>query len=195
MLKTDNLMALSGSRRPLNLTVEDGHCVALRGPSGAGKSMILRAIADLDPHTGTISLDGQPSTTFSGPQWRRRVVYVPTESGWWAETVGEHMPTTAPTYLTSLGLPDDALDWPVARLSTGEKQRLALIRALCLEPDALLLDEPTATLDAAAAAAVETIIREQRRRGAAIVLVSHDQEQAGRLADTSVDIVAGTEQT
>ena len=147
MLELKNLRAEGGV--PITLVLEAGQCLGLSGRSGSGKSRLLRAIADLDPHQGTASLDGRAQTEMSGPEWRRQVVYVPTESGWWADFVNEHMGSGAAEYLPKLGLPADAVEWPVSRLSTGEKQRLALIRALCLNPPVLLLDEVLAELDRA----------------------------------------------
>jgi ABC-type phosphate transport system ATPase subunit len=81
-----------------------------------------------------------------------------------------------------MALPPDALTWPVARLSTGERQRLALARALELEPRALLLDEPTSGLDPEAASKVEDLLRRSLARGAVIVMVTHDRDQAQRIA-------------
>jgi tungstate transport system ATP-binding protein len=75
---------------------------------------------------------------------------------------------------------------PARRLSGGEQQRLALVRALALEPDILLLDEPTASLDPAGSLAVERLILEAQKQGATILLVTHDRGQAQRLADTVV---------
>ena len=114
------------------LTLKSGECVAVRGPSGAGKSLLLRAIADLDPNEGRVSLDGRSRELVSGPEWRHRVGYLPAEPGWWADTVGEHFPDwpAARALVERLGLPDSAGDWPLTRPSTGERLRLALIRAL-----------------------------------------------------------------
>lgn len=189
MLQLENLQARGGAA--LSLTLEAGQCLGLSGPSGAGKSLLLRAIADLDPHQGTVSLNGRAQTEMSGPEWRRQVAYLPTESGWWANRVGEHLDEAAADFLPRLGLPAEALEWPVARLSTGERQRLALARALCLNPPVLLLDEPTATLDADSTIAVERLIRERLDGGAAVILVSHDAAQNARLADRALEIGKG----
>lgn len=169
---------------PATLAVDRGSCVAVMGPSGAGKTLLLRAVADLDPNTGEVTLDGQARSAITGPAWRRQVVYVPAESGWWADTVGAHMARhdEALPIACRLGLPDDVLAWPVARLSTGEKQRLAIVRALSLRPPVLLLDEPTAALDADSAAAVEALMEERLADGVAAILVTHDHAQAQRLA-------------
>ena len=129
----------------------------MRGPSGAGKTLLLRAVADLDPNEGRVTLDGRDRSTMSGPEWRRLVGYVPAEPGWWADTVGEHFGewTAALAFLRDLGFREEAKAWPITRLSTGERQRLALVRALIMRPRVLLLDEPTAALDVASVAAVE----------------------------------------
>ena len=175
------------------LSVPAAACVALIGPSGAGKSLLLRAIADLDPNEGTVSLGAETRDAIPAPEWRRRVGLVPAESGWWADRVGDHFPPGAAVaeYLAALGLPPGALDWDVARLSTGERQRLALARALCLEPEALLLDEPTAALDGAATAQAEALLQARLAAGAAILLVTHDPAQAGRLAAKTCTMRAG----
>jgi ABC-type sulfate/molybdate transport systems ATPase subunit len=90
-----------------------------------------------------------------------------------------------------MSLPADVLDWPVARLSTGERQRLALARALVRVPRALLLDEPTGALDEEARALVEAILRRQLEAGTPILMVTHDQSQAERLAARIVRVANG----
>jgi ABC-type iron transport system FetAB ATPase subunit len=181
---------------PVSLDVAARECLALTGPSGAGKSLLLRAIADLDPNSGQVALDGRPRETMPAPAWRRSVALVPAESGWWADRVGDHLPEALPGtknlagLLADVGLPD-ALTWSVARLSTGERQRLAIVRALCLEPDVLLLDEPTASLDEAATARVEALVRAFLERGKAVVIVTHDRRQAERLAGRILVMAGG----
>jgi ABC-type iron transport system FetAB ATPase subunit len=181
------VLSVRGLRRPgleaADLDVASGECVVLAGASGSGKSLLLRAIADLDPNAGTVSLDGAKRDAMPAPAWRRRVAYVPTESGWWSATVGDHFADVdaAAALLPRLGLAAGALDWPVARLSTGERQRLALGRALSLEPRALLLDEPTSGLDPEATQAVEAELARRLTGGAAALLVTHDAAQAAQL--------------
>ena len=77
---------------PVDLELAEGQCTALSGPSGAGKSILMRAIADLDPNEGEVSLNGRSRESIPAPSWRRQVVYVPAEAGWWAERVGGHFP-------------------------------------------------------------------------------------------------------
>lgn len=167
---------------PLSFQLERGECMTLQGPSGAGKSL-LRALADLDPNQGEITLDGRRRTAMTGPDWRRQVMYVPAESGWWAERVRDHFLdwAEAGAELERVRLPKEAGDWPVSRLSSGERQRLALLRALLRQPRVLLLDEPTAALDGEATAAVEGLVSDYLRTGAAVLWVTHDPRQARRL--------------
>jgi ABC-type iron transport system FetAB ATPase subunit len=171
---------------PFSLRLDAGQCAAVTGESGAGKSLLLRMIADLDVNEGEAELDGQARESFAPPQWRRRVAYVAAEAGWWSDTVKDHFAKdalpAARDQAQRLGLSAELLDGPVARLSTGERQRLALIRALLLEPPVLLLDEPTGALDAASTGKVEAVVREAMARGTAVVMVTHDLALAGRIA-------------
>lgn len=177
---------------PISLRVAPGACAALMGASGSGKSLFLRAIADLDPNEGAVRLDGTDRQSVSAPEWRRRVGLVPAESGWWADRVADHFGSGDPApLLTALGLPAEAMSWEVARLSTGERQRLAMARALLAGPEALLLDEPTASLDAAATARLEALLQEKRRAGLAVLLVTHDPAQARRMAAQRYVMEAG----
>jgi ABC-type iron transport system FetAB ATPase subunit len=170
---------------PFDLAVDAGECIAVAGPSGSGKSLLLRMIADLDPNGGDVWLDGRERGSFPAPAWRLQVIYNAAETGWWSEVVADHFPGPAiqfaRTMVPRLGLAPDLLDGAVLRLSTGERQRLALIRALACTPKVLLADEPTGALDQEATALVEAILRERMADGVAIVLVTHNPEQAARL--------------
>ena len=169
---------------PFDSQIDAGACTALWGPSGAGKSLLLRAFADLDPHGGVVLVEGEPQSAMPGPEWRRRVGYLPTESGWWAPTVGEHFIDGVPM---ALGFEPDAGTWEVDRLSSGERQRLALLRLLERAPEVLLLDEPTANLDGAGRRDVEALVETYRRaHQAAVLWVSHDPEQRARVATTEI---------
>jgi UDP-glucose/iron transport system ATP-binding protein len=168
---------------PISFDVVAGECLALMGPSGVGKSLLLRAIVDLDPSSGNVTLGARARAAMAASQWRKLIALVPAESGWWADRVCDHFPTKsdATKLLAKLGL-DDALEWNVARLSSGERQRLAIARALCRGPQALLLDEPTASLDEHATGLVEDLIRACCGEGMAVLLVTHDRRQAERTA-------------
>ncbi|WP_111412415.1 ABC transporter ATP-binding protein [Billgrantia lactosivorans] len=182
-----------GALNGIELEVSPGEIVCLSGASGSGKSRLLRAVADLDPHEGEIWLGDQAQAHMPGHAWRRRVMLVPAESHWWAETVGEHF-TGEPeaAELEALGFTRDTLAWQVGRLSTGEKQRLGLLRAVSREPGALLLDEPTANLDDVASQRVEAWLLERvRERGWPTLWVAHDREQIARVANRHWRIVQG----
>lgn len=170
--------------RSITQTLNRGEIVCLTGPSGAGKSLLLRAIADLDPHTGDLRLNGRSFLSFKPTEWRRRVHLVPAESAWWHEWVSDHIPIEAAALLPHFGFEKDLFGWRISRLSSGEKQRLALIRALALDPDILMLDEPTANLDQQNRERVENYIVDRYipRSGKAVLWISHDPAQWKRLA-------------
>ncbi len=191
MLKIENLSVRG--LRPVSFSLRGGECMAVRGPSGAGKTLLLRAIADLDPNTGRVLLDGDDRQDMPAPVWRRRVGYVPAEPGWWADRVGDHFVdwSAAIPLAKRLGLPEDAGDWTVARASTGERSRLALVRALLATPRVLLLDEPSGALDAASTAAVEALIAEYVAGGLSVLWVTHDAAQAHRVAKRLLKVEAG----
>ena len=132
---------------PLSLDVDAGDCVCISGASGTGKSQLLRALADLDPHEGQLWLASRPCTEMPAHEWRAAVGLLPPESSWWLPAVHEHFRDGMPVPLERVGLTTAILDKPVTRLSSGERQRLALLRLLANRPRVLLLDEPTANLD------------------------------------------------
>ncbi len=168
----------------IHLTVEPGQCVGLTGPSGCGKSLLLRALADLDPHEGQMSLEGMAADRFQAPQWRRLVGLLPAESSWWHDTVGAHFDAVPDAWLRELGFDTSVMEWKISRLSSGERQRLALLRLLAGQPKVLLLDEPTANLDRLNIQSVEALLgRYRRSRALMIIWVSHDLEQLQRNCD------------
>ncbi|TCS63575.1 ABC transporter ATP-binding protein [Varunaivibrio sulfuroxidans] len=177
---------------PFDLDVSPGERVVLMGPSGIGKSLLLRAIADLDPNSGEVHLDNVSRETLDAPIWRRRVGYLAAQSGWWEPTVGAHFPTdtrsAAKILFEQLGLETSALNWDVGRLSSGERQRLALARLLVNTPDVLLLDEPTSGLDHGATLRVEAVLKAYAAAGNAIVCVTHDKAQARRFATRTLTV-------
>jgi ABC-type multidrug transport system ATPase subunit len=186
VLRIDKLKV--GGLPPLSFEVAAGECLGVEGPSGSGKTRLLRAIADLDAAEGYVSLDGAERGELPAPRWRCQVRYVSAEPAWWADTARAHMPANARLdgMVTALGLEPAILDRPITQLSTGERQRLGLVRAMADEPAVLLLDEPTSALDAAAAALVEGLIRVALRAGRIVVLVSHDPSLLDRLATSRI---------
>jgi putative ABC transport system ATP-binding protein len=177
--------------RPLSFSLAAGECVCLSGSSGAGKSLLLRALADLDPHHGEVFLDAKPRAGMSAPVWRRQVSLLAAESRWWEDYVGAHF-NGAGAYWQELGFDAETLNWEIKRLSSGERQRLALLRILALQPAVLLLDEPTANLDSENVTRVENLLdRYRRETGAALLWVSHDPAQIARVADRHAYLVNG----
>jgi ABC-type iron transport system FetAB ATPase subunit len=169
---------------PVNLVIESSETVMLHGLSGSGKSMLLRAIADLDDHTGDALLDDTPCSAIAAPEWRRRVGYLTAETHWWAAFVGEHFHERNSELVSRLGLPEEVFEWEVGRLSTGEKQRLGIARLLDNRPEALLLDEPTANLDPDHTHMAEELLKDyQARHETPVLWVSHSPEQRSRIGN------------
>lgn len=173
-----------GKLAPVSLTVVPGEILCLSGPSGSGKSRLLRAIADLDAHGGEIWLGELCQSRVKGHCWRGWVMLVPADSQWWGERVGDHLGRGLDGQGEALGFPAGVEDWQVSRLSSGEKQRLALLRAWSRQPRALLLDEPTANLDPQLTGKTEAWIRHwARQAGLPVIWISHDPGQIARVAD------------
>jgi len=169
--------------------------MGLQGVSGAGKSLLLRAVADLDPRTGSLSLGGIDADSIPAPYWRKMVGLLPAESGWWRDLVGEHFHDFAgidQQTLATLGFDHSIKDWQVSRLSTGERQRMAILRLLHNKPACLLLDEPTASLDQRSVANVEALLCTYGRDNQApLIWVSHDLAQLQRVCGRRMTMEKG----
>ncbi|MBN2410261.1 ATP-binding cassette domain-containing protein [candidate division KSB1 bacterium] len=170
---------------PVNLQVNDSECIGLTGPSGSGKSLFLRALADLDEYRGSVLLNGRICRDFKPTEWRKQVGLLPAESSWWFDTVGEHFNKVESSWFGRLGFDNNVTGWQVSRLSSGEKQRLALLRLLINRPKVLLLDEPTANLDEKFTEAVEHLLFEFKEQNqASLIWVGHDTRQLERVASS-----------
>lgn len=178
---------------PVDFDLAAGEALAVLGPSGSGKTLLLRAIADLDPNEGRVSLDGGSRESLPAPAWRSQVTYVASEPGWWAAQAGAHFPdrAAAEALLPSVGLGAEILSRPIAELSTGERHRLALVRALVQTPQVLLLDEPTSGLDQDTTRQVEAVLRARVEGGVALLFSTHDEELAARLGDRALRVRDG----
>lgn len=169
--------------KPFNLEIGK-KILCLSGASGSGKSLFLRAIADLIEHKGDVFLNKHKCSNTNPVVWRKWVGLLPAESAWWKDKVSDHFTEIDYDYCEKLNLPDDCFDWEVSRCSTGEKQRLALLRLLAQKPKVLLLDEPTASLDPSSVLAVEALIKDYAKKfNVPVIWVSHDPEQIKRIAD------------
>jgi len=176
---------------PINLTIASGECVGLSGESGSGKTRLLRAIADMDEHGGQVYEDDVAQDQVRAHEWRRRVALLPAESQWWFDTVAEHF-NAHDDQIKALGFKPDVMSWNLSRCSSGEKQRLSVLRVLSGCPRVLLLDEPTANLDENNAARVEDLVAKYLASHNAIAIwVSHDASQLRRVAQQRYSLSDG----
>lgn len=181
------MLKIEGLKRPglesVTLELPAGSCATIEGPSGSGKSLFLRALADLDPSDGKVSLAGRSREDMPATEWRQKVCYLPAEPGWWSQSVTAHFNSwdESQALCRKLGLKDDLSERPIRLLSTGERLRLALVRALEGAPKVLLLDEPTGPLDSDASKAVEELLLAKQKAGHILIWVTHDQNQAQRI--------------
>lgn len=200
MFTISGLRAEGSPLEPVSLELAPGDIIGLAGPSGVGKSRLLRCMAGLDdPAAGTVTLAGRCPAEIGWPQYRRQVCYVQQQPTLFPGTVEENLrrvfeyDSAQETYdelrsselLERLHLPRDILSREATRLSAGEGQRVALVRALLVEPRVLLLDEPTSALDDMRTQATEDLLRSFTTKGA-VLLVSHDDAQLERLCQLVV---------
>ncbi len=191
-----------------DLTVAAGGTTVLIGPSGCGKSTLLKLMIGLHaPDTGTVSFAGDPLTRDNAQGRRRRMGYVIQEGG-----LFPHLTARANVALMARWLgwdearvadritelvrltrfPADGLERYPAQLSGGQRQRVGLMRALMLDPDVLLLDEPLAALDPMIRYELQSDLREIfRALGKTVVMVTHDIGEAGYFGDVIVLLRAG----
>lgn len=205
----------------VSFAVPQGRMLTVLGPSGSGKSTLLRTIDRLvEPTAGEIRLDGRLTAELPVPQLRRRIGIVFQTPALFDGTVLDNVaygprlwgrvvhqatgirPTGGPErtdaaelacgLLRRVGLPPEFCDKPVEQLSGGEAQRVCLARALANDPEVLLLDEPTASLDPAAARHVEDLLlRLAAETDLTFVFVTHDLGQARRIGDLGLLLVDG----
>ena len=188
----------------VNIEVAAGEVFVVFGPSGSGKSTLLRLLNRLDePTEGTVLLDGTDYRTLDPRTVRRRVGLVPQRPTLIEGTVADNVAwgpelRDAPVdrdrmgeLLARLGL-EGYEERTAADLSGGEAQRVAIARTLFNEPDIVLLDEPTSSLDAAAAERVEGLLADvMAAYGLTAVLVTHDADRARRLGTCGVRLDEG----
>ncbi len=186
----------------VDLTLTTGLCTVIMGANGAGKSLLLRLLHGLlMPTSGAIqwgdtrrvdkAVRQRQAMVFQRPVLLRRSVKANLRFALALRHGGQNKPAQRLEQLLELAGLSAAANRPARVLSAGEQQRLALVRALSLEPEVLFLDEPTASLDPAAVAAIETLIRTAHTHRVKIILVTHDIGQARRLADEIVFVHKG----
>lgn len=190
--------------RGVGFRLEPGRSLAIVGPTGTGKTLLLRCLAALDPlDEGVVELDGRPPEQWGLPAYRSRVVYVQQRPALWEGSVEENLEaifrlavhrsrrydrSRAVDWLEAFGRGPGFLDKTSAELSGGEAQIVALVRALCAEPRVLLLDEPSASMDARATTQAEELVRRWLAEGSrrACIWTSHDARQVERVADRTL---------
>jgi putative ABC transport system ATP-binding protein len=170
---------------------------AVVGPSGAGKTTLLRLCNRLEvPTSGRVLLDGVDLAHLDPLRLRRRVGMVSQRPVVFAGTVRDNLAVAAPDeppepMLERVGLDASLLDRQADDLSGGEAQRMCVARSLATGPEILLMDEPTASLDAASRDHIEELARSLASSGIPIIWVTHDLAQATRLAKRCVVLLDG----
>ena len=188
----------------LSLDLPAGERLALNGPSGCGKTTLLRGVAGLiDPAAGRVLLGGRGPEDRGWPAWRRRVVLLAQKPVVQPGSVESNLrlpfgfrsagrlkfpAEAARAMLDRLGVGSGRWDQEASSLSVGQQQRLAMIRALLLDPAVLLLDEPTSALDPEALEAVEDLLAERCDVGLACLVVTHDRPQIERWCHRRIDL-------
>jgi len=180
----------------VSFEVSKSEIVALLGPNGAGKTTTMRMLAGLiAPTSGSVAIDGVSLTRATAGALRARIGFLTESPGLWDRlTVRENLRTYASLY--GLGQPDRAVERAIdvlqlspqasvraAELSKGMRQKVALARALLHEPVVMLLDEPTSGLDPEITRGVRRLLDERRSAGCAILVSTHNLDEAERLAD------------
>jgi putative ABC transport system ATP-binding protein len=213
ILQADNLRRVADDGTVLlhdvSLQIAAGSATAVVGPPGSGKSLLLRALGLLDAlQGGEVLYRGGLIADRDVPAFRRQVLYVQQQPVLVEGTVRENLqlpfvlgPASGLQFdeakiterLSAVGREASFLSREVDDLSGGERQIVALLRAIQLDPSVLLLDEPTSSLDADTTAAAERMIDDWRRGDGerALVVVTHTPEQARRLSERTLHISGG----
>jgi ABC-2 type transport system ATP-binding protein len=199
LISAVNLTRRFGTRvavQNVSFDVARSEIVALLGPNGAGKTTTMRMLGGLiAPSSGTVSIDGVPLTRATGTSLRGRIGFLTESPGLWDRlSVRENLRVYAGLY--GVAHPDRAIDRVLemfelsdraatraAELSKGLRQKVALARALLHEPAVLLLDEPTSGLDPEVKRGVRRLLDDRRAAGCAILVSTHNLDEAERLAD------------
>ncbi|WP_051426303.1 ABC transporter ATP-binding protein [Jiangella gansuensis] len=198
----------------VELTVAAGENVGIVGESGSGKSTLARLITRLiEPSSGTVTFDGADVLSLTGPElktWRRRVQMVfqnpyasllphLTVAANVLEPLRVHRVGTQATrraraieLLDLVGIPRSRIDHYPRQFSGGQQQRIAIARALALEPDLLVCDEPTSALDVSIQAQIlELLQRLQGELGLSMLFITHNLAVAQRLCNRIVVMASG----
>lgn len=207
LLELKNITFSANNQRiidDISLDVEHGDFISIVGPSGSGKSTLLKIIADLlPPDRGELRFRGKPYTDYPPTGLRQQIMMCFQTPYLFGETVVENLdfpfqvrhekPDRAKMIrlLKDFQLDESFLEKDVTTLSGGEKQRIALIRSLMFDPDILLLDEVTASLDVENTEIVEQAMRDRHEQGTTILMITHNPAQSRRNANRLIEITDG----
>jgi ABC-type iron transport system FetAB ATPase subunit len=200
LLEARDLVVLREGRRILDgasILVQSGEAVSVQGPSGSGKSTLVRTLATLtEPDSGAVLLEGRDAREIAPTRFRTRVAFLAQQPAMFAGTVRDNLEAglalhgksldeaRARELVVAVGLDEGILAREARSLSGGEKQRVALARALANSPDALLLDEPTASLDPDSGERIVLLLRSLCAGGITLVMVTHVDAHARALGGT-----------
>ncbi|UUX91296.1 ABC transporter ATP-binding protein [Methanoplanus endosymbiosus] len=208
-IKADNISLKYGDANifmGLSFSLFEGECLIITGPSGSGKSTLLRCLNRLIvPDEGSVYFRGGDISRPEATVIRRNIVLVGQTPSVFPGTVLDNLrlpfsfaanrDLESPDFgilAESCGLKRDILDRDAAKISGGEKQRVAVARALALRPSVLLLDEPTASLDGHSKLLMEDLISAlNRERKITFIIVTHDADQAKRMGNRHMHLENG----
>lgn len=180
----------------MNAQINEGEFIMVMGPSGTGKSTLFRLLCRLeDPNEGIIYFKNIPLTQWNPYELRKTIHYVYQTPILFMQTVAKNIayPLSLQgksltekemvALLEKVGLSEEFLHRPIDQLSGGEKQRVSLARSLSLQPEVLLLDEPTSSLDSQSTQIIEQAICNYHQEGHTILWITHQKEQGEKLGN------------
>lgn len=186
----------------LDLKVQNGELITIMGATGSGKTTLLRLINRLsETDSGAILLNGKDIQCYDPMELRRKVGLVFQVPVVFKGSVRDNLAfgmklwgqdIDIRTLSADAGIPGNLLDADTEHLSVGEKQRVCIARALANQPEVLLLDEPTSSLDAASAEKIEKLLLDLcKERNLTILWVTHEKEQAERIGGRKLKLIEG----
>jgi putative ABC transport system ATP-binding protein len=207
--KTKHLRNKRGRPQPkkildkIDFAVNDREIFIILGPTGSGKTTLLRMLNRLEtPDSGEILFDGKDTRDWDVLELRRKIGMVFQTPALFEGTVeedilyglrlrGEDSRSLSAELASRAGLSPDFLHRSTRELSAGEKQKVSIARALANKPEVLLMDEPSSAQDPGSRTGFENFVRNAARTGLTVVLVTHDLQQATRLADRILLLIDG----
>jgi len=209
LVKTRPLPDKTGQLHPtkildnVDMTAYEGEVFVILGPTGSGKTTLLRMLNKLEvPDSGKIFLNGTDIDELDVTELRQKVGMVFQNPAVFEGSVeddilygrrlrDDHDRGPAAQFGSTVGLSKNLINRMTRELSAGEKQKVTVARALANEPDILLMDEPTSALDPTSKQRIEDFIKNSVTKGPTIIMVTHDVDQAKRLADRVLLLIEG----